>query len=374
MGQSPKFEVPNKKVIEMILLLCFITSYFVIDFLDLAYLDTSTHATFLFIVGLILALRCSEYAVEGIKDLVDKAKLSNYVGGVISSLASNTPEIVVAILAALRGFTEFAIIVAVTAAAFNALLLGLVIIVGAIKIGHVDLPEELVRVETPVMRGTIVMLAIVVFVGVLEFLFNENQLGEYVAIPHDVALLLVLTYIAYLFFLFKYKPTLTEEEINAREEEAERVCIKKMILFLIFGFFGIFIAGEMLSQGLELAVHQIGLSEIVLALLVGAAGAIPEHIIALIGTIKSKKEGFELGVGNLLAGVMQSYLLVIGVVGSVVSIFLDEFIVFELSAGAVLIWMLKSSITDDKRLDIYEGTMIIITQIFALTIIIETIL
>jgi len=368
---NPHFEISKKKKTEIAILITLVILYFVVDFTNIVYLNPMYLTVFLVSIGVILALRSSEFAVEGIEDLADKAKISNYVGGVISSLASNTPEIVIALMAALRGFTEFAVIVAVTAAAFNAILLGIVIIIGSIRKGHVNVPEELVKVETPVMRATVAMLGIVVFVGILEAIFKENTIA---VIPHDVSFLLVITYIAYLIFLLKYKRELTKEEIRQYEEDANRVCVKKMISFLIFGFFGIFIAGEMLSQGIEIAVHQFGVSEITLALLIGAAGAIPEHSIALVGTLKSKTEGLELGIGNLMAGVMQSYLVVVGIVGALVSIVLDEFIVFELLAGAALIWMVKSSITDDRKLDMYEGVMIIITQIFALTIIMETIM
>ena len=213
------------------------------------------------------------------------------------------------------------------------------------------------------MRSTIAMLALVVCFGILSDLFSQGQVFD---IPHEVSFLLVLTYMAYLFFIFKYK--------RALDVAHEEVSIKDIIIPAIIGFGGIFIAGESLSRVVEISVEIFGLSEAFLALLIGLAGSVPEHIIAVVSAMKREVGRIHLGLGNLLAGVMQSYLLLIGIIGTLVSIVLDEFILFELVAGALLIWIMKTSITDDKELSIYEGMMIIITQIFAFMILIETIL
>ena len=60
----------------------------------------------------------------------DKLGLTSYVSGVLASLASNTPELVIGLFAVINGQTEFAIAFIIIATGFNFLMLGIIIIVG----------------------------------------------------------------------------------------------------------------------------------------------------------------------------------------------------------------------------------------------------
>ncbi|MGQ4833820.1 MAG: hypothetical protein ACP6IS_07980 [Candidatus Asgardarchaeia archaeon] len=314
--------------------------------------------------GILLALVTSEVAVVSVENLGRKTGISSYVSGVISSLASNLPEIAVAVIAASRGLTEFAVLVAVLTAGFNTLLLGTVIAIGNLKRGSIEVPEELVIIESPVMRGTIIMLALVVIYGMLSDIFAPGQIF---GVPRDVSSLLVITYLLYLVFVLKYR--------RLSPEKAETInTLRNIIIPSIVGFGGIFIASELLSRVVETSVHIFGMSEAFLALLIALAGSIPEHSIAVLSSLKGSKKKIHLALGNLMAGVMQTYLLLIGLIGVIVVIPLTEFILFELVAGALLVWMIKSSITDDKALNLYEGAMIILTQSFAFLVFIDTML
>ena len=315
--------------------------------------------------GILLALVTSEMAVVSVENLGKKTGISSYVSGVISSLASNLPEIAIAIIAAIRGFTEFAVLVAVLTAGFNTLLLGVVIVIGNVKRGSIDVPEELVIIETPVMRGTIIMLALVVIYGMLSDIFNP---GMTFGIPRDVSSLLVITYLLYLIFVFKYRKLAPTEESKAVNT------IKHILVPSIIGFGGIFIASELLSRVVEISVDIFGMSEAFLALLIALAGSIPEHSIAVLSSLKGSQKKIHLALGNLMAGVMQTYLLLIGLIGAIVIIPLTEFILFELVAGALLVWMIKTSITDDKILSLYEGAIIVLTQSFAFLVFVDTML
>ena len=352
-----------KKLTEWCIAIAF-TLYFLVQFM-MGWKVTIISIFFGGVGGLFLALAASEEAIKSVESLGRRTGASNYVVGVISSLVSNLLEIIVAVITALRGLTEFAVLITVIAAGFNMLLLGVVIVIGNVRSRVIKVPDVLVFVETPVMRGTIAMLALVVCFGILSDIFSHGQIF---AIPHEIAFLLMLTYIAYLFFLFKHIHKQLTNGIH------EPVPIRSIIIPAIIGFSGIFIAGEILSRVVEISVKIFGISEVLLALLIGFVETIPEHIIAIISATKKMVGRIYLGLGNLLSGVMQSYLLFIGIIGTLVSIFLNEFILFELVSGALLIWMMKTSIADDKELNLYEGVTIVVTQIFAFAILAETIL
>jgi Ca2+/Na+ antiporter len=164
----------------------------------------------------------------------------------------------------------------------------------------------------------------------------------------------------------------------------------------------IFFAGEMISSSVELFLeqsHEIGitLNEFQLAFFIGAAASIPEHAIALLAV--RHEGGIELGLGNLIAGSMQNLLLITGLVSLFSFIASWEFwripgndprgipLIHEVEGGTpipfllvqfgfawLLLFLIKSSMTDDRQLDIYEGFTITIAQLFVFVIFLRGIL
>jgi Ca2+/Na+ antiporter len=162
----------------------------------------------------------------------------------------------------------------------------------------------------------------------------------------------------------------------------------------------IFFAGEMISSSVELFLeqsHETGfvLNEFQLAFFIGAAASIPEHAIALLAV--KKEGGIELGLGNLIAGSMQNLLLMTGLVSLfsyIGALFKIEgnslqgiplihyvegeipipFLLVQFGFAWLLLFMIKSSMTDDQKLDIYEGFTITIAQVFVFVIFIKGIL
>ncbi len=175
-----------------------------------------------------------------------------------------------------------------------------------------------------------------------------------------------------------------------------------LIGVLVLAFAMIFFAGEMISSSVELFLEQsqevgITLNEFQLAFFIGAAASIPEHAIALLAV--RREGGIELGLGNLLAGTMQNLLLMTGLV-SLFSFFASlmgfggnannpkgiplvhevegglpiPFLLVQFGFAWLLLFLIKSSMTDDKQLDIYEGFTITVAQLFVFVIFLRGIL
>ena len=163
-------------------------------------------------VGLLIAIESSELAVESIDIFAKKFHLSPYVGGVLSSLASNTPELVIGAFAVLNGQTEFAIALITIATGFNILMLGLLIIIGnRIRKGPIHLPPEVIEVEVPIMRVAIVILGSIFVIGTVEFIQEvflkvqgSTETNLVPKLPHEAALLMVLIYLFYLAFIIRH--------------------------------------------------------------------------------------------------------------------------------------------------------------------------
>lgn len=75
-------------------------------------------------------------------------------------------------------------------------------------------------------------------------------------------------------------------------------------------------------------------------------------------------------VGNLLAGAIQLFMLVIGIVGIIVLIPITKYIAFQLMVISMSLYFYRQAIAD-KGLDRYEGAMLFLLQMFSLVLVIK---
>ncbi|MDF1539586.1 MAG: hypothetical protein P1Q69_11865 [Candidatus Thorarchaeota archaeon] len=326
-------------------------------------------------MGTWLAFRPSEWAVEGIESLAGHKRYTAYMAGLLSSLASNMPEAVVSGLSAWSGYTnpdpvigaqllDIAILSVLIAAGFNMLLLGVTIVIATRGKGDMDVPSEVIKKDSVLIRWTIVALVSMFALGVLD-LITTSSTGNVHTFPREASAVLFLSYIVYAF-------SLREEEVGETSEPPPLIepqfSKRHTMILMIMGFIGIFFAGEMLTFSVETLletqhelVATLGDPVYIAAFILGAAGALPEHGIAVIAATKGK---VGLAIGNLIGGVLQITLLVAGGIGIFVPIPLDKYVLFQIVVLAGSLWFLKRNIADDKKLDMFEGLMIILLQAY----------
>ncbi|MFX1506524.1 MAG: hypothetical protein ACFFDC_10455 [Promethearchaeota archaeon] len=365
---------------------------------------------FFMFIGLVIAILASEKAVEGVEILGKKLGLTPYVSGVLSSLASNSPELAIGAFAILSGKVEFAIAFIIIAIGFNILMLGVLIIIGNYKRkGAIVIPEEVVEIEVPIVRVAIVIVGSIFVYGIVLFVLEVFEIATSPSNEHSIPLLpyeanviMVLVYLLYLFFILRHNLQKNTQSILDNQEKGESHVIEPsitrnyLIFILVIAFAMIFFAGEMISSSVELFLAQDPVfNEFQLAFFIGAAASIPEHAIALLAV--RHEGGIELGLGNLIAGSMQNLLLMTGLVSlfSYVASLLEipgnnphgipliheafgeipiPFLLVQFGFAWLLLFLIKSSMTDDRRLDVYEGFTITIAQVFVFIIFLRGIL
>lgn len=334
------------------------------------------------ILGIWCALRMSEVAVKGIESLAYSfLGVSAYVAGVLSSVASNAPELAIAGSAAYRGavtnnpaLTEFAVLLVFAAALFNVLLVGIVILIGARQShsSRIKVPKAVIAVESDLMRATIVMLGLVLILGIAEYLLFLQPGKEF--LPREAAFILLLTYVMYIVYIFFGKSLKEADEGDAANEahgaNVHKLSKKTTAALLIIGFVGIGIGAELITHSVEIFFDfNPTIPIIIISVLIGASGSIPEHAIALIS---ARKGQLHLALGNTMSGVLQSYTLIIGFIGIIALIPLNPAIIFQLAVGVAVVYLIKTSMLDDGHLDVYEGIVIITVMAFSLIILIRT--
>jgi len=328
------------------------------------------------IVGVWLAFRPSEWAVEGMESGAGHLGLTAYVAGMFSSLASNMPEAVISGIAAFNGYTtgnadllDIAVLSILIAAGFNMLLLGFTIVIATRGKPDMDVPEEAIKKDSVLIRWTIVALVAMFALGIMDMI-TVAAIPD-APIPRFPAMASLILFVSYII----YAGALTTGDVVEGSEPAKTSHSKRTAVILTaMGFIGIFFAGEILTNSVELLLHNyeatIGLFGnhiAIAALILGAAGALPEHGIALIAAAKGK---IGLAVGNLIGGVLQIVLLVMGGIGMFVPIPMDRYVLFQIVVIAGSLWFLKRAITDDHKLDFFEGAMIILLQAYVFVLLI----
>ncbi len=328
------------------------------------------------VVGVWLAFRPSEWAVEGMESGAGHLGYTAYVAGMFSSLASNMPEAVISGIAAFNGWStgnqdllDIAVLSILIAAGFNMLLLGFTIVISTRGKPDMDVPEEAIKKDSVLIRWAIVALLSMFALGLMDMIAVTGDPGAPIPrFPVVASSVLFLSYIIYAGALTT--GDVVEKSTPAKANHSKRTAI----MLALCGFIGIFFAGEILTNSIEMLLHNyndqvslFGNHIAIAALILGASGALPEHGIALIAAAKGK---VGLAVGNLIGGVLQIVLLVMGGIGMFVPIPMDRYVLFQIVVIAGSLWFLKRAITDDHKLDFFEGAMIILLQAYVFVLLI----
>jgi len=307
---------------------------------------------FTLLLGLLLVFLSSEPAVEGFKGLSEYTGLSEYMIGIVSSLASNFPEAILAIFMVLSPhLREVAIFTVMLASAFNGLLLGILVIMLTYKGGSVKVPREALEHDVEVMRITIAFSIIILGTGLILNLFHGKPY-----LPFEVSLFLLLAYMSYLYFMSR-KTRKTES--TAKTDRRGKAWISHLLLGLI----GIIVSAELISNASEYMVHVLEFHVVIAATLIAFAGSVPEHCLAIIG---ARRGQIELGVSNLISGIVQSIMLIFPLLAMVAPVYLDGYILYQFLAIASTLWITKKAIVDDGRLTLDEGVSILMVHLLGI--------
>ena len=310
------------------------------------------------IIGLVIVIIIGEPMVEGLQEFSEYTGLSSHVTGILSSLTSNLPEMIMTMFMIFSPqLKEVAILSVLLASTFNGLLLGVLVIMLTWKGGSIEIPKKALENDVEVMRLAIGFSIIVFGTGIILTL--NSEVGPPL-LPWEIPVFMLLAYIGYLFFVAR-GGTGGHEGHQPHLHEGEKS--KAFITPIALGLIGTVIAAELIASSSEFFVHVLHLNVVFAATLIGFAGSVPEHGMALIG---ARGGHVELGVSNLLSGVVQSILLIFPIVALLVPVYLDGYVLYQFLAIAVTLWILLKSIVDDGKLTLDEGVSIIVIYLLGI--------
>ena len=316
----------------------------------------------IFIVSLIVLVKGADWLLQSAEKIGLALGISPFIIGVtIVGLGTSCPELISAIMAALRGVTEIVPASAIGSNIANILLvIGISAIIGRKLIIH----KSLIDLDLPLLA-----ISTVLFLGIAW----DKQ------ITFVEALLLLLAYSIYLLYSFLYREEETEEiyevlpaRAERRKLQSQKISKKKAIKrpkigikdFLILGtgiIFLMFGAKYLIDSVIELSkILGIGAGAISLAA-VALGTSLPELLVSIKAALQKKSE---LALGNVFGSNVFNLLVVVGVPGLFRTLQIDEK-TFSLGLPVLAVSTFLFIISGiSRRIHIWEGAMYLIVYIF----------
>jgi len=267
------------------------------------------------------------------------------IGLTIVAIATSAPEILVSVVASLRGEPELAIGNAIGSNSAN---IGLVL--GAIALFRpIELTSETLRREMPALLA-VSLLTVSLF------------LDSYLSRIDGFVLLTAL--IIFMVWLTRVGIRSSANDPMRNDYEAEipsNVSMRKAAIWLAIGLGTLLFGADLLVDGaIEIARH-FGVSEVVIGItLVAIATSLPELAVSLVSAFKGE---YGLAIGNIVGSNIFNLLAVIGVAASIQPLALPPSVlslhIFVMVAFTLVLFAMTYEYEGQGRVNRFEGLCLI---------------
>ncbi|MHA1676807.1 MAG: hypothetical protein ACTSU6_06470 [Candidatus Njordarchaeales archaeon] len=329
------------------------------------------------LLGFWLILRPAWVIIPGVRNLSKKLGMTKYSADTIISFLVLLAEVSIVIFLAyfsnMYSFVEFVTIsylYLLYAASLNILILGLLV---AIKGGKfLSIPDEVFSRELEIIDWTVMATLLISFLGFIKYLKSGGYIVSDIImyLPRFSLIILPMTYISYLKHLWEIK-----KDFGTFGTIEPEISVVKHIIMIFLANVGFIIGGLLLAySSVSLItyysnIYAFGDVTLVISFFLGLIIGLREVIIS---QLLFAKRGQPIGdIGSLIGSVIQLVMVLIGILGILLPIPLSKYIIYELITVGLGLWFLRMAISDDKRLDPYEGIMLFLLQAFALLLSLE---
>lgn len=257
----------------------------------------------IFIAGLAALIKGSDWFVEGAVAFARRLNVPHIVIGLtLVSIGTSLPELATDVYASIRavgGSSSAGEIVAGDIIGSNITNIALVLGLGAIIMGTIKTPRQLLLRDVVFMLCVFLMLPL----AALSSGSGERSIGRVWGI------ILLIGLVSYLYFLFRHP-----DKVEQMEDENLGISrIKSMPgvwLALIVGMILIFTGAKALVDNVLAVVSQLGLNTALVSATVVALGtSLPELAVTITSAVKKQHA---LALGNIIGSCTFNILLIIG--------------------------------------------------------------
>lgn len=311
---------------------------------------------FLFIIGFIFLVKGADLLVDSSAALAKKFGVSSLVIGLtIVAFGTSAPELIVNIIAALKGASDIALGNIIGSNVVNILIgLGLAGIIAQIRVKH-----TLTWREIPFAILSCLVLLV---------LSNKYMiLGKPLFTLHKVDGIIMLLFFSIFIYYLYYS---TKLERNKDSNDIKKLSNLKMIIYLILGFAGLFYGGELVVKNAVLIAKALGVSEYLISATIIAVGtSLPELVTSIVAMFKKDAD---LAVGTIVGSNIFNVFFILGVTALIAPINIPVFINFDLLILLIttLLLFIFMFIGQKHRLERWQGICFVVMYVFYIYVIV----
>ena len=281
----------------------------------------------LIIVGFVALVKGADWLVDGASAIAKRFGISDLmIGLTVVAFGTSMPEFVVNMVSVAHGSTELAITNILGSNIINTfVILGLTALVYPIAsqkhTRNFDIPLSIIA-------GVMVLVMVAV-----NSPFGEADKG----ISRGGGIILLLFFIFFLYDAFTHAKEHPEETV---EETVKPMKVGKAIVFLLLGFIGLAVGGELIVESAVDLATRMGVSEAIIGLTIVALGtSLPELATSVIAAFK---HNCDIAIGNVFGSNIFNVFFVLGT--SAVIHPLPAYDGIELDAwtaavGSIVVWL-----------------------------------
>ena len=272
----------------------------------------------LFIIGIILLIKGATWLVSGASSLAKKFGVSTLVIGLtVVAFGTSMPELVVNIIAALKGASGVAFGNIIGSNISNILLvLGVTAIIVNIKAHYSTVWKEI----------PFALLAVLV----LYFLSNKIISGTRVLILNRTDGIIMLFFFG-IFLYYANELIYASKAKNKKGEKKVKIKIKippmpntKIFALIFAGMIALFLGGKWTVDGAVFIAQQFGLSQFLISATIIAIGtSLPELVTSIVAALK---KDVDLAIGNIVGSNIFNILWILGLTSLISTIKIPVFI------------------------------------------------
>lgn len=309
------------------------------------------------IAGLLLILFGANFLVDGSSSIAKKFGLSEFVIGLtIVGIGTSTPEMVVSFLSAFQGKADMAVGNIVGSNIFNTLMiLGVTAMIAPLAITKSNLKRDI-----PL---NLVVTVLLILLGMNFTIFGKGQ--DQLCRLDGVILLGIFAW----YMWQSFKNDCPDEEDGGIKEYTSAVSV----LLILGGLAGLIIGGRLFVDSATNLAKLFGVSDKFIAITIMAAGtSMPELATCVVAALKGRGQ---LALGNVLGSNISNILLILGGASLIHPLSFSGMTFVDLGVLLVCsLFILLSAYAFRKgKLDRFEGTILVLTELGYMWYLIATI-
>ena len=302
------------------------------------------------IIGFIALVKGADFLVDGASAIAKRFGISDLVIGLtVVAFGTSMPEFVVNMVSVVEGSTDLAITNILGSNIINTLvILGLTALVYPIasqkRTRDFDIPMSIIA-------GVLVLIYVAV-----QLPFGET--GKGIGRVGGASLLLLFSY--FLYNTFRHAKEHPDDVQSDEVQSTKPITIGRAIVFILVGFIGLIVGGELIVKSAVDIATRMGVSEAIIGLTVVALGtSLPELATSVIAAAKKNSD---IAIGNVFGSNIFNVFFVLGTSATVRPLPAYEGI--ELDAciaalGSIVVWLAVKT-NKERKIQRWAGALLLL--------------